>query len=53
MKGNRITIGYGDVATPEPESLTISADIAARLVNGETVQGLNRAYSFDDVLQHL
>lgn len=55
MKGNHTTIttGYGDVATPEPESLTISADIAARLVNGETVPGLNRAYSFDDVLQHL
>lgn len=55
MKGNHITIttGYGDVATPEPESLTISADIAARLVNGETVPGLNRAYSFDDVLQYL
>src|SRR5690606_36895249 len=53
MKGNHITIGYGDVATPEPESLTISADIAARLVNGETIQGLNRAHSFDDVLQHL
>ena len=51
MKGKAITTGYGDVATPEPESLTISFDIAQRLLNREEIAGLNRTYTFQDVLQ--
>ena len=51
MKGKAITTGYGDVATPEPESLTISFDIAQRLLNRDEVAGLNGTYTFQDVLQ--
>lgn len=54
MKGNHI--GYGDVATPEPErpeSLTISSDIASRLLDGEKVAGMTGEHTLENVLQHL
>ena len=51
MKGHQITrFGYGDVATPDPESLTIGFDIAQRLLSKEEVPGLNRVWKFEDVL---
>lgn len=48
----RTAPGYGD-AWPEEHEETISADIAQRLISGETVKGITGDHSFNDVLQHL
>ena len=53
MKGSNYPPGYGDAATPEPKALTISSDIASRLLDGEKVTGITGEHTLEDVLQHL